>query len=143
MSLESWKEEFYPVEANVYFGKENNLQGAIEATEHALRKWKGLTKENLDEHGLDFIYSWRIAEINDIKYNFSITGVTCACCQISRDEYGNIDCERCPIYFIHGHDCNDIYGDWQDDHNPSAMIKLLEDTLDWLKNTDEETYGTR
>lgn len=39
MSLKTWKLEFYPVEASTV-SKEDAL-------DHSLRKWEGLTEENL------------------------------------------------------------------------------------------------
>jgi hypothetical protein len=48
MSIESWKEEFYPEPASGKFVKRTDLS----ACRHSLRKWRGLTKENLQRHGL-------------------------------------------------------------------------------------------
>lgn len=44
MSLKTWKKEFYPIDADETTKKE--------AAAHSLRKWKGLTRENLRKHGL-------------------------------------------------------------------------------------------
>jgi len=45
MSLQTWKAEFYPVEAD---------QCPIDqAVAHSLLKWKGLTAENLAKHGVE------------------------------------------------------------------------------------------
>jgi len=45
MSLKTWKEEFYPVEA------EDAASNPIEATKHSIQKWKGAMAESLEKHG--------------------------------------------------------------------------------------------
>jgi hypothetical protein len=45
MSLNTWKIEFYPQEAC-------EVEDQLEAAKHSLRKWGGLTTENLERHGL-------------------------------------------------------------------------------------------
>lgn len=44
MSYQTWAEKFYPVAAE--------LVPEEQALAHSLQKWKGLTEENLDAHGL-------------------------------------------------------------------------------------------
>lgn len=45
MSLQTWKDEFYPVPASEPIG------GHKAQIEHSLRKWRGATKENTEKHG--------------------------------------------------------------------------------------------
>lgn len=47
MSLITWKAKFYPEPANARMSKRDALL-------HSLRKWEGLTKENLKKHDAEF-----------------------------------------------------------------------------------------
>jgi hypothetical protein len=145
MSIDTWKNEFYPTGAEIFVHKENNLQNAIEATEHSLLKWKGLSHKNITKHDL---YFKRYA-LTENKYSIGksesdlvISGSSCACCRLTTSDYMGlgIDCKHCPIYFINGHDCNDIYGEWNRSKEPDDMITLLEDTLSGLNNAESEEY---
>jgi hypothetical protein len=49
MSLRTWADEFYPVDARDLV---EQTQDHKELIAHALRKWEGLRKEHLDRHGL-------------------------------------------------------------------------------------------
>lgn len=55
MSLQSWREEFYPVLARDFAGKAvDDPIVVVAAFEHSYRKWRGLTKKNVSKHGLYF-----------------------------------------------------------------------------------------
>jgi hypothetical protein len=112
MSEESWKEEFYNVDA----GDTCKAQ----AVEHSLRKWKGLTKESLRRHGLS-------------RVPIEISSYTCALCLHYYDE--EPECNACPIVKVTGRECDgDLdypeeesspWGDYVDSRDPSRMIALL------------------
>lgn len=107
MSIDTWIAEFYPVSA-VEAAKGNDM----ELTEHALRKWTGLTKENLDRHGINTPKSGDITEmvgVNDITKTFSVAGSNCAMC-IKHSTHGYesmIKCAQCPIVKATGVKCTD------------------------------------
>ncbi len=91
MSLETWKAEFYPVDVRKATGSD------IDATEHSLRKWRGLTPSNLKKHGMaqdaDAIF-----ETNNITARFDITSETCALCERSYQCDLEEACETCPLF---------------------------------------------
>lgn len=77
MSEQSWKDEFYPIEAT-----EVEVDD-LEAVNHSLQKWIGLRKENLQKH-----------EINEPL--IAIGSQSCALCH----QYivKNDDCIGCPLF---------------------------------------------
>jgi len=90
MSLESWKNEFYPVEAS----KDHS---DIAAIEHAILKWTGYTEENLKKHEL----TSDGAVITDSDNNVVIFATnSCSLCL----KYWANDCDKCPLYLI-GESC--------------------------------------
>jgi hypothetical protein len=119
MSLETWKAEFYPIEAD----KATNTD--LEATLHSLKKWEGLRKDNLDKHNLVKINEFISNEsIIDEKGNtLKITSSSCSLCK----KYDN-DCNECPLYR-----CGTAtYGYWLITSDPEPMIKSLEELRDKL-----------
>ena len=85
MSIESWKAEFYPVEADKC-PKENVVA-------HSIRKWEGLYADNLKKHGLEVDSDY----IEDCLYDrFYIDSSSCALCQT------HFTCGDCPLYKVRG-----------------------------------------
>ena len=80
MSLETWKAEFYPIDAT--------LVAPEDAIQHALTKWIGLRPENLSKHDLTV----HDCEISDAHGNFPVDSRTCTLCV--PNEYS---CNSCPI----------------------------------------------
>lgn len=127
MSLETWKEEFYPTSAA-------QPMTAREAIEHSLRKWRGLTDANLAKHQVTKKHRWIIDYFGG---SLEIDNETCALCynfQIIDDKTGLQDCKACPLYVARSTRCDRgftpspyaafvMYGD------PCPMIKLLEEVL--------------
>lgn len=74
MSMETWKAEFYPVEAIVATGSE------LEAAEHSLKKWEGRSPDNLKKHELHLSGIHTITD-EDAGEDFDFNGNTCALCQ--------------------------------------------------------------
>ena len=120
MSLESWKQEFYPVEAR------DVLKAS--AIGHSLQKWKGLRSENIRKHEVP-VRSWR-------NNNF-VCGASCALCthylEPARPPLPR--CTECPLYKLRGgYPCDfetpseilSPYSAWTDDSDPEPMIALLE-----------------
>lgn len=98
MSLETWKAEFIPTPAC------DCPRG--QAAAHSLRKWRGLTEENLRKHGLRKVDAW----IKDKADNrLCIAASSCALClrfadtDASREEA----CKPCPLYKSLGKACDD------------------------------------
>lgn len=113
MSLESWKAEFYPIDA-----KDVSIEAA---PAHALLKWIGYRDENLAKHGLVRISEYAIGEYNDDTCSSFTAGYDeCALCVHylieEEDEYGIISssCTTCPIYKLTRYACGheeSIYSD--------------------------------
>lgn len=105
MSMDSWKKEFYPVEASLC-SHENAVQ-------HSLRKWGGLLKKNMKKHGLlvdDF------STIADCDGNtFDIDDSSCALCLLyyRHNVVDSEKCAACPLYEELGRSC-DSSGDYTD-----------------------------
>jgi len=120
MSLESWKQEFYPVEAR------DVLKAS--AIEHSLQKWKGLRPENLQKHNLSAFAM--------MDHQF-VSGASCALCtHYLEPAHQDIPrCTECPLYKLRGGYPCDVetpseilspYSAWTDDSDPEPMIALLE-----------------
>jgi hypothetical protein len=131
MSLESWKEDFYPVEAN-------DVPPGKPSIEHSLVKWVGLREENLNKHNI--IFDDDDGNIGgDGDGSLSISGESCAlCCNYLAD-----GCRGCPLFIsLGGRVCDDSgkakdspFGRYFEEHTPEPMIQALELAL---KNFEEE-----
>lgn len=124
MSLESWKKEFYPVNAYEAIGSEND------AIQHSCLKWRGLREENLNKHKVVLRGKRVYDDDNDDKF-FPIDAETCALCQfVGKSKDGSQNCYECPIYSVLGRSCDyDSYSPYLDflyTGNPEPMIKVLD-----------------
>jgi len=146
MSLETWKEEFYPVPADDKRAKRSHTA----AVNHSLKKWRGLTKENLEKHGLIKVsLSDSIAPINGGGC-ITISGATCALCCME-DERTCLNnstsekfCRQCPLFRTLGRQCDqDNLLDVSEEpgpyikfiikDDPQPMIEALEKTKKKLR----------
>lgn len=124
MSIESWVEEFYPIEASEDMSDKT-------AIKHGLLKFQGATTKNLCKHKVDLYDGVIISkkEIDD-EYieGFSFDDKSCALCL----KYLNNACIGCPIYDKTGGTCssNDSpYIHFCDEDDPSYMLEVLEELL--------------
>lgn len=125
MSLKTWKEEFYPTEAS-------SPEALASPIEHSLRKWKGLTEENLSKHDV-----WRdkkAALIRDDDNKFLvIDSESCSLCAKSKlirfSKQGSSMCEHCEIMKNLNEECDIEYAEWCRTGDPTLMISLLTRTL--------------
>lgn len=119
MSLKTWKEEFYPVEAQDC-PKSNALA-------HSHRKWVGLRPGNLAKHGVTWVSAYHIGTENEQMW---IDDSSCALCYhyLSDDQDHPDRCTTCPLYPIRYLACDE----GKDApfrkrvENPEAMIELIE-----------------
>lgn len=85
MSLESWKKEFYPVDAC-------EIEGLVDAAKHSLKKWEGLLSENRKKHGVI------LNKDSDLEEGgggiILLDGTSCALCQVAGE------CVACPLNSI-------------------------------------------
>ena len=85
MSLATWKREFYRTPAS-RVSKKNALA-------HSIRKWEGLSKENLKRHECKFSYGFIGDEINDFRI---LGSELCALCHHYLKEFQPY-CASCPL----------------------------------------------
>ena len=127
MSLETWSEEYYPVQAGVATDSD------AKALEHSLRKWRGLLPEALKEHGVELADVFGVINVVDSGRRrmsaIPINDRTCAlCCRHPED------CSKCPLCEWRGVPCdmeledgkNSPFNALRDHYDPKPMIALLE-----------------
>lgn len=120
MSLKTWKEEFYPIEAS------KCPEG--QELEHSITKWKGLRLENVRKHDLSANHDTILGHY--YEQPFSNNSSSCALCQKFScqinplpDAPNNI----CPIQKVTNHTCRNVYWHYISFHDPEPMIMLLEE----------------
>lgn len=128
MSLESWKAEFYPVEASKV------KKDAMACIEHSIKKWEGLTKASIKKYGL----SKGCQRIFHGHENFPLDSTTCALCHMSQNRERYVDCRKCPISIARGSACNNEYAAFCDEDDVRPMLQLLRRT----KKTHSRTPRT-
>lgn len=126
MSLESWKAEFYPVPASEVSEED--------ALDHSIRKWDGLTKENLERHGLSHDEDGDILDNGHVV--FRVDSYTCSLCEVFTPQMDDDECDACPLYqerngvacceHAFGED-DSPYGHYRvsPSHDPLPMLNLL------------------
>lgn len=143
MSFESWKAEFYLVDA-----QDRSVRSVDAALDHSLRKWEGLREKNLEKHGLVQIGTSLFEALPDDTYDgygleLRIDGETCALCahfSCSSDFSYSLK-PACPLDAKRGAPCdverederNSPYHAWSKYGHAGPMIR-------WLKLTKAE-YG--
>lgn len=150
MSIESWKAEFYPVQAQ--------RCPQDQAIAHSLKKWDGLREENLQKHELR--PSHKSTDIVAIRHElgaaentFYIHSSSCALCAhfyapdgVEEDEDGNELplCSTCPLAIARAENGEPVacdrerldevrspWAEWSREKNPEPMIF-------WLKKAAEQ-----
>lgn len=119
MSIESWKKEFYSVEA-----AHTSPFTELEIIEHSLTKWLGLSKANTKKHGLEYEDQTLYLKGKDFEGNFfRMNSRSCSLCENYWDKWGDggKQCDRCPVFKLTGYDCSDAYFG----ETPKQMIDLL------------------
>jgi hypothetical protein len=143
MSLQTWKDEFYPVRA-----KDCPIEDAID---HSIRKWEGMRQENIDKHGIKLVSGVLESVPFDMKEVLYINASTCALCHYYAKE-GPYGCAACPITAykksrdesVTGDPCGNAYM-WGigrrllvPHRDPTVMIELLKNTKEHMESTAEE-----
>lgn len=135
MSVKTWLNEFYPIPADAPMTN-------LEAVQHSLKKWRGLTDSNLKRHCVNTknpANSWlHWRSVNGRSQgNLIINADSCALCQ--KHDVGD-GCRTCPIVRTTGRRCDERkYGkaidgmtspwhEFDEDMNPMPMIAMLEKT---------------
>lgn len=154
MSLQSWKEEFYPItaeELKIKLLNDSNFFDKnfrdIALLKHSILKWTGLLSENLKKHAL--YKNKKESKIrDDFEDQLYITHESCALCVIYDEElfdYG--ECHYCPIKNETkkcDHDDRDTimtpYGHFFAENDPNPMLKILQDKLSIIENDYKNNY---
>jgi len=125
MSIESWKAEFYPIEAKDVKGDD------LERIDHALLKWSGVTEENLKKHEITDRLTLPLCERDCTlcrKYLVNCETVTGSRCPIVRFQYGQSERTCYDAYK------ETVYGSkvgW----NTNPMLELLKKVKEWIENS--------
>lgn len=150
MSIETWKAEFYPIDAS--------QTHRDEAIDHSLQKWLGLEPENLAKHNVKL--RWHKVMDESITLDDScvpgvqIDGSTCALCHHYMDHDWDEDegeyespCHDCPLYQARGGvACDDETSDEWEDERPSPWHVFSREQdgehsakpmIHWLKKAKE------
>lgn len=136
MSVKSWLKEFYPVDCD-----DESIKTNLQAVQHSLQKWRGLTQEQLQKHrvSVDQRSGWHAGRLlsGRSKGRLRINDQSCSLCQKHMDSN---DCKSCPITRVTGRRCDqkaynqtkDVWGspwhEFTDNCNPAPMIAVLERT---------------
>ncbi len=143
MSYESWKKEFYPIDAEqaaaYYEGHDDWL------VEHCLQKWTGALPKNTEKHDIEY-RGHQIMDDEDYCC-LVLASTSCSLCRAYADD--EFACPRCPIVGCTGWTCDGSTYDEEkseishsDDRNvwsdsgadPQPMIDLLTKVLKWTKS---------
>lgn len=154
MSLETWKQEFYPVAA------EHAAVDELSAIDHSIAKWTGMRPDNLARHATTSSASnLRIVNVNDPVSDdcLIVASDSCALCVLNDRRCGDkyYGCDKCPIVEATGDGCDGGYYDYDRDEddptpwdtwlstgNPEPMIQLLETTRQYfLDKLPEQEYN--
>lgn len=129
MSIETWKEEFYPVTAEAVNAGGSASVG--ELIEHSLRKWRGATYTNLERHGLERHPDDNITLLENDEEVFCFDIHSCSLCQ--RFNMGK-RCVGCPLVDEFGNSCCEYkrgyYVFAEAGKGPDLMIHELEEALE-------------
>ena len=136
MSIQTWLEEFMPVDPDTYAGSEivENMT-AKEAVLHSIKKWEGALPENLEKHNLNY-GSHAIYDLYNLDEEVEFSGDNCAlCAKYPRCSSNYIPgtgkmekkCPDCPLNNYLGEMCAEIYG--ESEFTPQPMISALKGTL--------------
>jgi hypothetical protein len=107
MSQETWRAEFYPIEAS--------RVPSEDAVAHSLQKWRGLTKANLRKHRLS-------------ESPILVDGSTCAMCQCFYNPLLSVSgsgCSECPGKAANGRACDTAYDTWSYSDDTRPMLRWL------------------
>ena len=143
MSVKSWLQEFYPVDCD-----DASIKTNLQAVQHSLQKWRGLTPEQLQKHRVNVNQGngWRSGRLLSGRSNggLRINDQSCSLCQ--KHSYSD-NCKACPISRVTGRRCDqktydptkDVWKspwhEFQDNCNPAPMIAVLERTKAHLLNS--------
>lgn len=135
MSLQTWKDEFYPRPALAMVDS-----SWLDCLDHSIRKWEGLLPENLAKHDVSLLHGpdgVPVVMDDDEEEEFEIASVTCALCEKADfcrvEERGNNSpsmCDYCPLAKSLGMSCSPstregVYDKFYTTLDPLPMLEAL------------------
>lgn len=153
MSMESWKEEFYPATAEEMKDRfDSRGATAADLIKHCIQKWIGARSSNLARHGLSKVSDDSFLAEDEAKAEeeecFDFDNGSCALCAAYQSQSVMYHpCKRCPLYVSRDHvsctnksDRENVspYDDFIDNNDPEPMIEALEDALAWVNQRSEK-----
>ncbi len=120
MSMETWKAEFYPVDA--WKVPED------EAVAHSLQKWIGLRLENLEKHDVELAPNFRVVHEPGTTIGLGINDDTCALCfhHYHESQDGTPICSGCPLKKHTGLACGFAESAWEDFVHYGSVNPMIE-----------------
>ena len=125
-----WKSVYYPTTA-----KQAANKGPLQATLHALTKWRGLAPGILRRHGL-VVQHGSLYERGHRLFNVDTD--TCALCALYYLKHDR--CDGCPLFLVRGgvpcsgerdDEARSPFNAWLAEGTPRPMIKWLERAVDY------------
>jgi hypothetical protein len=116
MSIKTWREEFYPIEA-IQCTTDNALN-------HSLQKWIGLTKKNLKKHGCRIYNNVVRDDSGDEELYVEIDSESCALCVNHYDTFKRCSC--CPLAIARRDGINKEF-----DYVACDSYRKVEETSPW------------
>jgi hypothetical protein len=125
MTIESWKEEFYPTSVTVPMTR-------LEAVAHSTRKWSGTAPEALKKHGVEFSRFKIFDPCMLAKPPFDFNSDSCSLCEKYWDkeedeEDGGDPCRECPFSLTLGRACIENHHNENGDFMESDFFSALKD----------------
>ena len=138
MSLDTWKAEFYPIEACNLIEADD-----VTALRHALLKWTGLLPENLSKYDLEVVRG-NVVCLLDLEQFFPINAETCVLCIKYIDH--NKSCPECPLRDSkklqeEGIGCDEPYLSLILGRDPKPMIEVIKKALQKLEEPHQIKEG--
>lgn len=133
MSKETWEDEFYPLRAS-----DCNLDIA---GDHALLKFSGLRKHNLERHRMRIaLEECKIVEIDNPDNYFMINAMSCVWCLHAIENCEgkrNFKCDSCPAIQAGMRHCDGKFSPfetWMKTGDPEPMIEWIKEAKEKIEN---------
>jgi len=144
MSLESWKNIYYPTSADT-------VTTQAEAIAHSLLKWSGLKPEVLTEHGVErCLDSLRVITEDENTFR-AAAGDTCALCWIDLEATATDKCHSCSLFESRGNvsclsktpsETTPPYLAYIEGGDPEPMLIELRKAQAWVEARDKPWIAT-
>lgn len=143
MSLQTWRNEFYPITAHACVRRDKT-----KALDHSLRKWEGVRPKNLKRHGVVLRNSDLICKKTGELMRFSARNCS-LCVAHLRTKKGVSSCNQCPLALSRaGIPCDkvdDNTGEWlspfhwfTQEGTPIPMQRALVKAKKWQAKQEKE-----